>query len=82
MLTEQILKNEITVEQAQFALLSYYRRVKPPTLEEVERNAILDAMERNADNLRAAAEELDVSRNTLYRKLRQINALEYHHEPE
>jgi len=41
------------------------------TLDEIERQAILDALDRENGNRSAAARRLDVSRSTLYRKIKQ-----------
>ena len=43
-----------------------------PNLEEVERRAIETAILQNNGNLTAAAEQLGVSRQTLYNKLKRI----------
>ncbi len=44
-----------------------------PNLEEVERQAILAAITQNEGNLTAAAEQLGVSRQTLYNKMKRFN---------
>ena len=44
-----------------------------PNLKEVERKAILAAVSQNAENLTAAAEQLGISRQTLYNKLKQFD---------
>ena len=46
---------------------------KVPNLKEVERRAILAAISQNAENLTAAAEQLGISRQTLYNKLKRFN---------
>ena len=43
-----------------------------PNLEEVERQAIETAIQQNNGNLTAAAEQLGVSRQTLYNKLKRF----------
>lgn len=54
------------------AALSKAEPRRTPTLEEVEREAILQAL-RNADgNLRQAAEELGISRQSLYRRIEKL----------
>ena len=45
----------------------------PPTLGEVERKTIEAAITQNDGNLTAAAEQLGVSRQTLYNKLKRFN---------
>lgn len=45
---------------------------KVPNLKEVERKAILTAMSQNAENLTATAEQLGISRQTLYNKLKRF----------
>ena len=47
--------------------------VEVPNLEEVERQAILAAITQNEGNLTAAAEQLGVSRQTLYNKMKRFN---------
>lgn len=44
-----------------------------PNLKEVERKAILAAISQNSGNLTAAAEQLGISRQTLYNKLTRFN---------
>lgn len=46
---------------------------KVPKLKEVERKAILTAISQNEENLTAAAEQLGISRQTLYNKLKRFN---------
>lgn len=46
---------------------------KVPKLKEVEKQAILTAISQNAENLTAAAEQLGISRQTLYNKLKRFN---------
>lgn len=46
---------------------------KVPNLKEVERKAILAAISQNAENLTAAAEQLGISRQTLYNKLKRFD---------
>ena len=43
-----------------------------PNLEEVERQAIETAIQQNNGNLTAAAEQLGISRQTLYNKLKRF----------
>jgi transcriptional regulator of acetoin/glycerol metabolism len=80
MLTSQILRNEITVEQARASLLHYHRRKARPkeskrTMAEIKELAILQAIERNRHNLLAAARELGISRNSIYRHARKLGML-------
>jgi len=70
LLTKQIVAGDITVEQAQQSFISYYRRRKPETLFEIERRAILNSFDRNDGHKSLIAKELDISRATLYRKLK------------
>ena len=46
---------------------------KVPHLKEVERKALLTAISQNAGNLTATAEQLGISRQTLYNKLTRFN---------
>jgi DNA-binding protein Fis len=48
--------------------------IVPLTLEEVEEVHILDTMRRCRDNQARAARELGIGRNTLWRKLKRIQA--------
>jgi transcriptional regulator of acetoin/glycerol metabolism len=43
------------------------------TLESAERRALLQVLQRHDWNLSGVARELDISRNTLYRKLQRLN---------
>jgi transcriptional regulator of acetoin/glycerol metabolism len=43
------------------------------TLESAERRALLQVLERHEWNLSSVSRELDISRNTLYRKLQRLN---------
>jgi transcriptional regulator of acetoin/glycerol metabolism len=45
----------------------------PFSLEEAERRAIEQALEKSAGNITEAAEFLGIARNTLYNKLRKYN---------
>jgi DNA-binding NtrC family response regulator len=49
---------------------------KPKTLEEMEREAIIGALERNEGNLSDVARQLGIGRSTLYRKLEQYGLRE------
>ena len=83
MLTSQILRNEITVEQARGALLRYHHRKArpgkeveaPQTMAEIEQVAILRAIERNHGNFTTAAKELGISKNKMYRHARTLGML-------
>lgn len=43
------------------------------TLESAEREALIEALERHRWNITALAQELDTSRNTIYRKMKRLN---------
>ena len=45
--------------------------VASPTLEDSERNAVAAALRRNNGNKRKAAEQLNISQRTLYRKIHE-----------
>jgi len=45
----------------------------PKTLEEMEKQMILNALEKHDGNYSAAADQLGVSRQTLYNKLKRTN---------
>jgi len=46
---------------------------KPRTMDAIEKQAIIDALEYNKGNLSATAEELDISRQTLYNKIKKYD---------
>lgn len=46
---------------------------RPATLEEIERKAILEALERNGGNKRKAADELQIAERTIHRKIESYN---------
>jgi transcriptional regulator with PAS, ATPase and Fis domain len=44
-----------------------------PTLEEIEKKAIMESLKRNNNNLSEVAKKLGITRQTLYNKLRKYN---------
>lgn len=86
LLTTQILRGDITVEQAQKALMAYAHRVRPKlegkTLAEIEDHAICAALIRHDDDVMAAALELGISRTTLYRRLGKVKNGTVQNDPE
>ena len=46
--------------------------VAVPTLEDSERNAVAAALRRNGGNKKKAAEQLNISPRTLYRKIHEL----------
>ena len=45
---------------------------KPPTLEDVERSTILQALRNSDGNLSRAADELGITRQSLYRRIEKL----------
>jgi DNA-binding NtrC family response regulator len=72
-LEEQLMPEDLP-EQLHAAQSSHYRCVIPPymTMEEIEREAIAQTLERTAGNVKKTAQILDYHRPTLYRKLRKF----------
>lgn len=66
-------KNVITPAELTLHSDKTFSLDKVPNLKEVERKAILAAISQNAENLTAAAEQLGISRQTLYNKLKRFN---------
>ena len=52
--------------------ISFYPPYTVPNLEEVERQAIETAIRQNDGNLTATAEQLGISRQTLYNKIKRF----------
>jgi DNA-binding NtrC family response regulator len=71
---EDQLMPENLPEQLHAAQASHYRCVIPPhmTMEEIEREAIAQTLERTGGNVKKTAEILDYHRPTLYRKLKKF----------
>jgi len=44
-----------------------------PTLEEIEKKAIMESLKRNNNNVSEVAKKLGITRQTLYNKLRKYN---------
>jgi DNA-binding NtrC family response regulator len=64
-------------EQLHSAETSHYRCVIPPhlTMEEIEREAIAQTLERTGGNVKKTAQILDYHRPTLYRKLKKFGLM-------
>ena len=62
-------------EQLHAAEVAHFRCVIPPymTMEEIEREAIAQTLERTGGNVKKTAQILKLHRPTLYRKLRRMN---------
>lgn len=74
LLTRQIVRGELPVEEAQQILLASARRKDGPnTLAQIIGHAIESALQRNDHNVYWAAKELHVSKDTIYRWLRRVN---------
>ncbi len=71
---EDQLMPEDLPEQLHTAQVSTFRCVIPPylTMEEIEREAIAQTLERTSGNIKKTAEILDYHRPTLYRKLKKF----------
>ena len=72
-LEEQLMPEDLP-EQLHASQASHYRCVIPPymTMEEIEREAIAQTLERTAGNVKKTAQILNYHRPTLYRKLRKF----------
>ncbi|HEV2707736.1 MAG TPA: sigma-54 dependent transcriptional regulator [Pyrinomonadaceae bacterium] len=72
--TEDQLMPENLPEQLHAAQTTHFRCVIPPymTMEEIEREAIAQTLERTGGNVKKTAEILNYHRPTLYRKLRKF----------
>ena len=70
---EQVMPEDLP-EQLHAAQASHYRCVIPPfvTMEEIEREAIAQTLERTGGNVKKTAQILDYHRPTLYRKLKKF----------
>ena len=71
---EDELRPEDMPEQLHSAQSGHYRCAIPPfmTMEEIEREAIVQTLERTGGNVKRTAEILDYHRPTLYRKLKKF----------
>ncbi|MGD2034499.1 MAG: sigma-54 dependent transcriptional regulator [Bacteroidales bacterium] len=70
-----ILADSSTLKPEDFVFRSPGRKIHgvPQTLEEMERDLIEDALERQNGNLTAAADQLGISRQTLYNKIKRYD---------
>jgi len=75
-LTSQISEIENPAENEINSGMNVSSRNKVMTLKEMEKYALLEALERNQGTLAQAARELGISRMTLYRKLKQYGIKE------
>jgi DNA-binding NtrC family response regulator len=73
---EQVMPQDLP-EQLRAAESTHYRCVIPPyvTMEEVEREAIAQTLERTGGNVMKTAQILDYHRPTLYRKLKKFGLM-------
>ncbi|HEX8475112.1 MAG TPA: sigma-54 dependent transcriptional regulator [Pyrinomonadaceae bacterium] len=72
--TEDQLTPESLPEQIHAAQAAHHRCIIPPylTMEEIEREAIVQTLERTGGNVKKTAEILDYHRPTLYRKMKKF----------
>lgn len=70
-----ILSESDTLKADDFVFRSQHRKIQgaPQTLEEMERDLIEDALDRQNGNLTAAADQLGISRQTLYNKIKKYD---------
>ncbi|HVF51822.1 MAG TPA: sigma-54 dependent transcriptional regulator [Pyrinomonadaceae bacterium] len=82
--TEDQLTPESLPEQIHSAQAAQYRCLIPPflTMEEIEREAILQTLERTGGNVKKTAQILDYHRPTLYRKLKKFGIRDNNIGPE
>ena len=73
---EQVMPEDLP-EQLHAAESTHYRCVIPPylTMEEIEREAIAQTLERTGGNVKKTAQILDYHRPTLYRKLKKFGLM-------
>ena len=73
---EQVMPEDLP-EQLHAAESAHYRCVIPPylTMEEIEREAIAQTLERTGGNVKKTAQILDYHRPTLYRKLKKFGLM-------
>jgi DNA-binding NtrC family response regulator len=73
---EQVMPEDLP-EQLHAAQSSHFRCVIPPyvTMEEIEREAIAQTLERTGGNVKKTAQILDYHRPTLYRKLKKFGLM-------
>ena len=74
---EELMPEDLP-EQLHAAQSSHYRCVIPPyvTMEEIEREAIAQTLERTGGNVKKAAQILNYHRPTLYRKLKKFGLMQ------
>ena len=74
---DELVMPEDLPEQLHAAESSHYRCVIPPylTMEEIEREAIAQTLERTGGNVKKTAQILDYHRPTLYRKLKKFGLM-------
>lgn len=68
--TQSLIKYEIPSSEAEPATVEEVDAV--PTLEDSERDAVVAALRRNGGNKKKAAEQLNISPRTLYRKIHEL----------
>jgi DNA-binding NtrC family response regulator len=73
---EELMPEDLP-EQLHAAQSQHYRCVIPPyvTMEEIEREAIAQTLERTGGNVKKTAQILDYHRPTLYRKLKKFGLM-------
>jgi transcriptional regulator of acetoin/glycerol metabolism len=69
-LTQDFIDEMSTAKQAQIQATTPNSNIQ--NLDEITSKAIMKAMQDNAGNVSAAARQLSISRNTLYRKLKAL----------
>lgn len=70
--TQSLIKYELAPKENTHANAEVEEVVPMPTLEDSERNAVAAALRRNGGNKKKAAEQLNISPRTLYRKIHEL----------
>ena len=70
--TQSLIKYELTPKESAPDSAGVEDVVAVPTLEDSERNAVAAALRRNGGNKKKAAEQLNISPRTLYRKIHEL----------
>jgi DNA-binding NtrC family response regulator len=65
--------NTITPDNFFFKNTSSQKNNYPQTLDEMEKNLIIDALDKHNDNYSATAQQLGITRQTLYNKMKKYN---------
>ncbi len=68
-----LTKNDVVLDESEEVFVSRFKKDKNYSLSEIEKNSIIDALVSVDYNMTKASILLDISRSTLYRKLKEYN---------